>query len=66
MPTIVVNKCLSSELTVESVDDILFRIVLSFDTISDRLKPKLIVHPMFTFVMLCPVSTQWKTRSLWM
>ena len=63
MSTIVVNKCLSPELTVESVDDILYRIGLSFDSIRDRPKHKLIVHPMFAFLMLCLVSTQWKTRS---
>ena len=63
MSTIVVNKCLSPELTVESVDDIVYKIGLSFVSIRDRTKHKLIAHPMFAFVMLCFVSTQRKTRA---
>ena len=64
MSTIVVIKCLSPELTVESVDDILYRIGFSFDSIRDRKNRKLIEHQMFVFIMLCYIITQRKTRSL--
>ena len=40
------NKCLPPELTIESVDDILYRIGLSFDSIRDRPKRKLFYHPL--------------------
>ena len=46
------NKCLPPELTVESVDDILYRIGLSFDSIRDRPKRKLIDHPLIAFFIL--------------
>ena len=52
-----VNKCLPPELTVESVDDILYRIGLSFDSIRDRLKRKLI-HPMIVFFIQSLYLTQ--------
>ena len=52
MSTIVMNKCLPPELTVESVDDILYRIGLSFDSIRDRPKRKLIDHPLIVFIII--------------
>ena len=63
MSTIVENKCLSPELSVESVDDILNKIDLSVDSIRDRPKHKLSAHLMFALIMLCFISTQRKTRS---
>ena len=47
-----VNKCLPPELTVESVDDILYRIGLSFDSIRDRPKRRLIDHPLIAFFII--------------
>ena len=46
-----VKKCLPPELTVESVDDILYRIGLSFDSIRDRPKRKLKDHPIFVLIV---------------
>ena len=46
------NKCLPPELTVESVDDILYRIGLSFDSIRDRPKRKFIDHPLIAFTVV--------------
>ena len=50
--TIDPNKCLPPELTVESVDDILYRIGLSFDSIRDRPKRKLIDHPLIALSLI--------------
>ena len=46
------NKCLPPELIVQSVDDILYRIGLSFDSIRDRPKRKLIDHPLIAFIVV--------------
>ena len=53
-----VNKCLPPELTVESVDDILYRIGLSFDSIRDRPKRKLIDHPLIVFIIISIFTAQ--------
>ena len=66
MSTIVVNKCLSPELTVELVDDILYRNELIWNSKRDRPKRKLIDQQMFVSIILCLVSTQRKTRLIFM
>src|ERR1700712_2335163 len=52
------NKCLPPELVIESVDDILYRIGLSFDSLRDRPKRKLIDHPLVAFVMVSIFMTE--------
>ena len=46
------NKCLPPELTVELVDDILYRIGLSYDSVRDRPKRKRIDHPLIAFIIV--------------
>ena len=46
------NKCLPPELTVESVDDILYRIGLSFDSLRDRPKRQKFFNPFLKFSFL--------------
>ena len=43
------KKCLPPELTVESVDDILYEIGFSLDSIRDRPKRPLVYNPLFKF-----------------
>ena len=46
------NKCLPPELTVQSVDDILFRIGLSLESVNGRQKQGLIHKPLFIFIFV--------------
>ena len=46
------NTCLPKELTVESVDDILYRIGLCLTSVRDRPKRRLIDHPVVVFVFM--------------
>ena len=46
------NKCLPPELTIESVDDILYRIGLCLTSVRDRPKRKLIDHPLIVFIII--------------
>src|ERR1700712_2309154 len=52
------NKCLPPELVIESVDDILYRIGLSFDSLRDRPKRKLIDHPLVVFIVILIFLTE--------
>ena len=52
------NKCLPPELTIESVDDILYRIGLCFTSVRDRPKRKLIDHPLVFFTIITTFLAQ--------
>ena len=52
MPAIDPYKCLPPELTVQSVDDILYRIGLSFDSLKDRPKRRKFFNPFLKFSFL--------------
>ena len=47
-----VNKCLPPELTIESVDDILYRIGLCFTSVRDQPKRRHFYNPYFIFTFL--------------
>ena len=51
-----VNKCLPPELTIEFVDDILYRIGLSFDSVRDQPKRAKIFNPLIIFAFLTMFS----------
>ena len=51
MSSIDVNKCLPPELTIESVDDILYRIGLCFTSVRVRPKRQRIDHPLVVFII---------------
>ena len=46
------DKCLPQDLTIESIDDILYRIGLSLDSIRDRPKRPKIFHPIIVFIVV--------------
>ena len=58
MASMDVNKCLPPELTIESVDDILYRIGLCFTSIRVRPKRKKLYNPylIFTFLLLFQIK----------